>query len=232
VRGQVRDDGGRQVYRPLAARVMLVLAAVVGLWWDVDLLWRARFGEAVLATGWLVAGCAALGALFWRPAVVVDDEGVLLVNVVRDVRVPFTALERVDTRYALTLLAGGRRYVSWAGAAGGRPPRRRPGAVTGAVLGDLSGDPAGDPPGDPSGAEVSVPASRHVGTASGVTALMVEERWDAWRAAHPAGGAGAGPGAGPEFGARPGADVRWRLGLWALAAGAVALTALLTPVMS
>ena len=214
---RVQERDGRHVYRPLFARVLLVVAAAVVLWWDVDLLQRGRFGTAVLITLWLVAALAALGALFWRPAVVVDADGVELRNVLRDVRVPWAALERIETRFALTLLAGGRRHQSWAATANGRPGRARPSDVP-------SGEVATD-------AE-PVPASGHVRTASGLTAYLVEQRWLAWQqqaawASRTAEAPATAPG-------EPAAEVtvRWRPLLPAVALGAAAAAAVLTPFLA
>ncbi|HEY6794750.1 MAG TPA: PH domain-containing protein [Kineosporiaceae bacterium] len=195
----VRDSGGRLIYRPIFARGLVVVFGAVGLWWDADLVLRGEFAPAALGLLWLVAVCSGLAALFWRPAVIVDDEGAQLRNVLRDVRIPWAALDAVETRYALTLVAAGRRYVSWAGASGGRPPRRRP----------------GDP-----GVPESGPASRHLGTASGATAFLVEQKWQAWRAA-----------ARDSDGDPPAVVVRWRLHLLAAAGAAAALAALLTPAL-
>jgi hypothetical protein len=201
VAARVRSAAGQSVYRPVFARVLLVVFVALGLWWDVDLLLRGRLGQALLSLLWLVAASAVLAALFWRPAVIVDDEGAELHNVLRDVRVPWAALEAVETRYALTLVSAGRRYASWAGVSGGRPPRRRASEV-----------------GLPGEAEEG-PASRHLRTASGATAFMVEQRWQAWRQAT------------PRPGEVPAVVVRWRPHLIGAGAAAAVLAAVLTPVL-
>jgi Bacterial PH domain len=198
----IRDVGGRLIYRPLFARVLIVGFGAVGFWWDADLLLRGDAGPAVLGLLWLGAAGATLVALFWRPAVVVDDEGAELRNVLRDVRIPWAALDAVETRYALTLVAAGRRYASWAGASSGRPPRQRPSER--AVPAPLE----------------SGPASRHLRTASGATAFMVEQKWQAWR-----GRASSAPEDPPAV------VVRWRPHLLAVAGIAAALAAALTPAL-
>jgi hypothetical protein len=57
--------------------------------------------------------------LFWRPAVVVSDTGVVLENPFRVVEVPWEALVQVDTRYSLTLITPRRKYSAWAAPAPG-----------------------------------------------------------------------------------------------------------------
>ena len=90
------------VFRPAWGRVLSVLVAVVC---------AASLVVLAVADGWeawravpplaLVAG--ACWALFWRPAVVVSDGGVQIVNVLRTIVLPWPAIERVDTKWALTL---------------------------------------------------------------------------------------------------------------------------------
>jgi Bacterial PH domain len=155
---------GRVVLRPVLPRVLVVLVVLFGVWWFVDLVARGDGGSIAIGALWFAALVSVLVALFWLPAVVVDGDGVELRNVVRAVRVPWGALQDVDTRYALTLVAGGRRHQSWAAPSKGRPPRPRPS--------DL-----------PRAEERWTPASRHDRSASGVAAALIERRRQEWREA-------------------------------------------------
>lgn len=105
-------------------------------------------------------------ALFWRPAVVVSDAGVELVNPVRSVGVPWEALAYVDTKFALTLGTGAGRFTAWAapgpGALGAR--RARPEHLNG--LPDSSFGP-----------EHTVRPGDLGNTVSGQAAILVRRRW-------------------------------------------------------
>lgn len=204
---RLRTPSDRQVYRPVLARVLLAAFAGIGVWWAVDLATHGRLGAALLLSLWILAAVAALGCLFWRPAVIVDDVAVELRNVVRDVRVPWDVLEDVTTRYALTLHAGGRRHQSWAGPAPGRTARarRQP-----------------DKRWIPGGADPRT-ASRDLNADSGAAAFLVEQGWRAWRDRR-----GSAP---PQRPSEPVVEVRWRLALPAIAVGAAAIAAALTPVL-
>jgi hypothetical protein len=58
---------------------------------------------------------------FWRPCVQVSDGGVLMVNVLRSIEVPWPALEAVDGRFGLQLRTAYGSFTSWAaGAPAGR----------------------------------------------------------------------------------------------------------------
>jgi hypothetical protein len=173
------------VYRPGFSRALYVVFVVFVVWWAVDAAMNMAPGPAVVTVLWLLAVSAALACLFWRPAVLVDDAGVELKNVLRDVRVPWQALEEIETRYTLTLYCGGRRYQSWAGAAPGRP------SITGRLLGGgagaLTGGPARhdqalpDPRWTSGGGTAAAASSRDLRADSGATAFMIEQRWEQWR---------------------------------------------------
>lgn len=56
-----------------------------------------------------------------RPVVVVSEDEVLLKNVVRDVHIPWAALDGIATQYALALTTkDGKKYNAWAAPASGR----------------------------------------------------------------------------------------------------------------
>src|SRR5665647_356164 len=59
-------------------------------------------------------------ALFGRPAVLVSDSGIELRNVLRTIELPWPAIERIDTKYALTLYTAYGVYAAWAAPAPSR----------------------------------------------------------------------------------------------------------------
>jgi len=62
----------------------------------------------------LVAATAAVAAVGWRPAVVVDDEALTLVNPLRTVRLPWHVVQDVTMGWVLTVTADGVRHRAWA----------------------------------------------------------------------------------------------------------------------
>lgn len=208
-------------FRPGGVRVLAVGWWVIAALLALDLLLRGGSGAAAAGVPLLALSCAVVHALFWYPAVVVDDDGVDLVNVARSVRLPWSVVEDVDTRWALSLDAGGRRWTSWAAPASGRrirPVSRR------------------DTPWAERGAE-GIAGSRAPGSSAGEAAVMVETRLQAWRDRPrpvPSGPGSSGPDpSGPDpsgpfpSGTRvAGPVVRWNVGVLA----PVGATALLTVV--
>lgn len=73
-----------------------------------------RHGPAVLLVAY------ATWMVFWAPAITIDPSGVSLQNIVRTHRVTWPAIQRIDTKYALTLVAGGRKFTAWAAPAPSR----------------------------------------------------------------------------------------------------------------
>jgi hypothetical protein len=59
-------------------------------------------------------------ALLWNPQVIVGDQEVVIVNVLRTIVVPWPALIDVDTKYSLSLRTPRGNYAAWAAPAPGR----------------------------------------------------------------------------------------------------------------
>lgn len=106
---------------------------------------RARFGIVLTVAVWLIClvslitlgtdrGMAdvlrytplvllvayACWMTFWAPAVAIDPSGVTLRNIVRSHRVTWPAIQRIDTKYTLTLIAANRRFTAWSAPAPSR----------------------------------------------------------------------------------------------------------------
>lgn len=224
---------GRLVYRPTLTRVLAVIYLALGVWLLVGAPVSAGPAGVVGRLGWLVAAGTLVYALLWRPAVIVDPSGVRLVNVVRTVHVPWPALETVDTRYTLTLTAGGRRFASWAATAPGRT-----GALLQRVTGQggragAEGEPSvlPDPRWLPGRTGVDR-SSRDLRSGSGAAAFMVEQGWMGWRdRPRPAGDVASGDGRsepsgdGLPGGGQPDGVVRVRWSLPVIAVGLLGLVA-------
>jgi hypothetical protein len=140
-------------YRPLFGRVLAVAVAVICV---VGIIGLAVLGDWVNlgTTVWpLLFFGVLVYALFWRPMISIDDRGLTVVNIFRTVFLPWSALERIDTRYSLTLFTPTHKVPVWA--APGPSARRTTAAERGVGGG---------------------PASLRI-------ADVLDERWDALREA-------------------------------------------------
>ncbi|QAY71825.1 PH domain-containing protein [Xylanimonas protaetiae] len=106
-------------YRPRFGRGLAVGVAVLGVGGLVVSAvtdWRATLtfvAPVALVVLWVWAA-------YWRPAVIVSPASVELRNVTRTIELPWPTIERVDTRYALTLHTAYGDYAAWAAPAPGR----------------------------------------------------------------------------------------------------------------
>jgi hypothetical protein len=93
---------------------LIGLAVVVSLFLPFDLLVAIR-------TLPIVAFCAyGIWILFWSPSVTIAPSGVTIRNLIRTNEVTWPAIQRVDTRYALTLFTSAGKIVAWSAPAPGR----------------------------------------------------------------------------------------------------------------
>jgi hypothetical protein len=106
-------------YKPVFGRILAVTTVVVCAIGVVAMFWNDPLSG--LRYVWPVLFVAALAwALFWRPSLHVAEHGIRVRNVLRTWEVPWPAIERIDTKYALTLYTARGRVPVWAAPAPGR----------------------------------------------------------------------------------------------------------------
>jgi Bacterial PH domain len=69
----------------------------------LDLGLRGRDVVSVVATAALLFGCGLAYVIGLRPRILGSDDGVLLVNPLRDVRLPWSSVEKIESTDALTV---------------------------------------------------------------------------------------------------------------------------------
>ena len=145
---QVYRSGTTQALGALTVALCVAgLATLAVRGGDRDLL---RYAGPLLAVAWV----GWFG--YWRPRVVMDDEAVTLHNVVRTVRVPWSAVVEIHSRYGLRLDTPDASYGAWAVAAPAGRERLRGGDTEASLMArrrlervrGLGMLPAGTPPGD------------------------------------------------------------------------------------
>jgi hypothetical protein len=101
-------------YRPLFGRVLTVAVAVICVIGVVGLVVLGDWANLGTTIWPLLFFAVLVFALFWRPLISLDERGLTVVNVFRTVFLPWAALERIDTRYTLTLFTPTRKVPVWA----------------------------------------------------------------------------------------------------------------------
>ena len=94
--------------------VALMLTAVGGFVFSSDVAGALHYSPLLALVSY------GIWMLYWRPAIIVDSTHILVINVARTWVIPFSRLESVETQYALTLTADGKKVTAWAAPAPGR----------------------------------------------------------------------------------------------------------------
>lgn len=115
-----------EVHRSELGRVGAGVWGVLAVGLGVDVLRRGQGPAAWLSLIVLAALCLSVYAFAWRPAVLVDDEAVTLVNPARSIRIPWDAVTYVGGTWSLQVRTRAADYRAWA--SGPRPRRTSPGS--------------------------------------------------------------------------------------------------------
>lgn len=108
------------------AVVLLADAALRGGWWN-----------AALLSPWVALGVWAVYVGLYASAVTTDDEGILIQNLLRRIRVPWSAVADIRLRYQVVVVTADGARISCYGGPAARPAsatlRRRGGGAGGAL---------------------------------------------------------------------------------------------------
>lgn len=155
------------VFRPTFGRGLVIAVTALVVMFLVLLVIES--GPAALLRGvWpgLLAAAAAWVA-FWRPAVAVDVPAITVRNVFRTHRVPWAAIQRLDTKWALVLYTAEGRIGAWAAPAPSRYAVGRIDPRDVRIMADAS-----QPPGN------AVRPGDSLATASGAAAFVIHRHWN------------------------------------------------------
>lgn len=92
--------------------ICLTVLITVGI--DRGLADALRYSPAILLAGYVC------WMAYWAPAISIDPSGVSLRNIIRTRRITWPAVQRIETRYALTLVTAGGKYSAWSAPAPSR----------------------------------------------------------------------------------------------------------------
>src|SRR5699024_5836828 len=119
--------GPTHTFRTLYARILTMAAAAVIVIVLVYSLIEGGLSAVWPAVPFLVVGGGLTWIVFGNPKVEVADGGITVVNILRQVHVPWPTLRGVETRWSLTIETTTGNFSSWAiPAASGMSMRMRP----------------------------------------------------------------------------------------------------------
>ena len=107
-------------FRPLFGRILTIVIATLAL---VGIIGFAASGDWLGLTrnfGTIAFIAVMVWAIFWRPELIVEQGGVTVVNVFASHHVPWPAIQRIDTRYTLSIYTPTGKIAVWASPAPGR----------------------------------------------------------------------------------------------------------------
>lgn len=107
-------------FRPAFGRVLTIVIAVIALGALIGFIVAADIGGLLRSGWWLILLAAVTWAMFWRPEVEVLENEVTVRNPLSTWHVPWPAIERIDTKWALTLYTPSGRIEAWAAPSSGR----------------------------------------------------------------------------------------------------------------
>jgi hypothetical protein len=108
------------VFRPTFGRVLTVVMTALAAAGVIGFVVTGDFAGLARSGWWLLLMAYGTAVLFWFPRVDLGVEEVEVRNPFVTWHVPWTAIQLIDTKWALTIRAGGRRIEAWAAPAGSR----------------------------------------------------------------------------------------------------------------
>ena len=154
-------------FRPTFGRVLSVLTAIIA---GLGLIGFVVGGDwlGLLRHGWGLLLIAAVGfALFWFPRLDVQEHAITVRNVFSTITVPWTAIQRIDTKYALTLYTSEGKVTVWASPA----PSRYASQVSSTTDTRIADQDSGG----------SIRPGDLIHTASGAAAFVIRRHWQQLR---------------------------------------------------
>ncbi len=127
----------QHVFRQRSPLLLAAVCGVTGLLLLVSMAWRWADNPQPLFVAWVLFVLALVWSLFVRPAVLLDDDGVTVRNVVRDIYIPWVRVTDVEFRWNLKVFVGDRAYTAWAISSQVERPKGNPGGMFAILPGRL-----------------------------------------------------------------------------------------------
>jgi hypothetical protein len=109
---------------------LAAVCGVTGLLLLGSMAWNWADHPEPLFVAWVLLIMALVWALFVRPAVMIDEDGVTLRNVVKDVHIPWARVTDVEFRWNLKVWVEDRVYTAWAISSQAQRPKSGTGMFT------------------------------------------------------------------------------------------------------
>jgi Bacterial PH domain len=109
-----KTSSSQHLIRQRSPLGLAAACGVTGLVLLVSMVWHWADDPQPLFVAFVIFVLALVWALFVRPAVIIDEDGVTIRNVFRDVHIPWAGVTDVEFRWNLKVFVGERAYTAWA----------------------------------------------------------------------------------------------------------------------
>jgi hypothetical protein len=116
----IRVNPGSTTLRPLFGKVLVILVWVICAIALGSLFVNFRVLELLRYIALIAFAAYGVWILFWSPSVTIGPSGVIVRNLLRSFDISWPAVQRVDTKFALTLFTPTRKIVAWSAPQPGR----------------------------------------------------------------------------------------------------------------
>lgn len=101
------------VIRHGTSRAYAIIAWLACAFFAASFVWEGGVAELLRLGAYPLLVAAVAWAVFWRPGVILDEESVTVINVVRSVRLPYRAITEITTRWGLSLRTAHREVTAF-----------------------------------------------------------------------------------------------------------------------
>ncbi|WP_207453495.1 PH domain-containing protein [Herbiconiux sp. SYSU D00978] len=107
-------------FRPAFGRVLTVVVAALAALTVALIVVEGSLAALAIQIWPALLVVAIVWALFWRPELAVEEHAITMRNVFRTHHLPWAAIQRIDTKWALVLFTEQGAYTAWAAPAPSR----------------------------------------------------------------------------------------------------------------
>jgi hypothetical protein len=109
------------IYRPKRNLVWAAVCYLAVALFEVQSIFFSRAGANVLTDLMLAVPSVAVASLIWvRPKAVLSDTSIKVVNPFRTVKIAYSDIEELETKWSLTVVHGGKKTTIWVAPSGGK----------------------------------------------------------------------------------------------------------------
>lgn len=109
-----------EIFRPTSNIVMALVTFVMSALMAITMIWQGGQRDALIAVAWAATASSIAYLVFWRPKVILFDEGITIVNPFLTITAGWDLVDAIDAKYTMSLLIADKTIYAWAAPAPSR----------------------------------------------------------------------------------------------------------------